>query len=283
MGNNPFLKIVLFVLIVVGLFAYLGNMVPQVSTEQAGSEKLDYGKMSQDEFVKAGERIVMGKGTCYICHSIGNHIGTRAPDLNNVGARLGQRVQEANQVRPPELRLKSGVDYLVESIHEPTAFVVPGYSPIMPKIYKPPIALARMEIKAVIAFLQSHGGEVTVTPQTVLDTSRWDADIAKVEKGEVEEVKGNPKLGADLFFNQMKCVACHQVNGTGGILGPDLTSIGAINTQEYLRESILDPNKVVVKGYEKNVMPRFFRNHLSPADLDNLVAFLMTLKGETAK
>ena len=277
--NNPFLKIVIFVLIIVGLFVYIGNLVPQVSTEQAGSNKLDYGKMSQDEFVRAGEKIVMGKGTCYICHTIENHVGTRAPDLNNVGARIEERAREPEN----RGRLKSGVDYLVESLHEPTAYVVKGYSPIMPKIFKPPIALSQMEIKAVIAFLQSRGGKATVTPQTVLDTSRWAAEIARAEKGEAEEVKGNPKLGADLFFNQAKCVACHKVNGTGGILGPDLTSIGAINTQEYLRESIVDPNKVIVKGYEKNFMPRFFRNHLSDADIDNLVAFVMSLKGETSK
>lgn len=275
--NKAFSKIVLFVFVAIALFVYLGNSVPQVSTEQAGAGNLDYSKMSQDEFVKAGEKIVMGKGTCYICHTIGDHNATRAPDLNNVGARIEARAQEPEN----RGRLKNGVDYLVESLHEPSAYVVKDFSPIMPKIFKPPIALSRMEIKAVIAFLQSRGGKVTVTPQTVLDTSRWDTEIARAEKGEVEEIKGHPQLGAELFFNQMKCVACHKVNGSGGVLGPDLTAIGAINTVDYLKDSILDPNKVVVKGYKPNVMPRFFKNHLSDADLDNLVAFLMTLKGET--
>lgn len=273
--NRAFLKIVLFVLFAIGLFVYIGNSVPQVSTEQAGSLLMDFSKMSEGEFVKAGEKIVLGKGTCYICHTIGNHVATRGPDLSNVGARVDARAREpVNQGR-----LKSGVDYLVESLHEPGAYVVKDFSPIMPKIYKPPVALSRMEIKAVLAYLESLGGKVTVTPQTVLDTSRWDADIARVEKGEVEEVKGNPGLGADVFFSKMRCVACHQVNGFGGVLGPELSAIGSINTQDYLRESILDPNRVVVKGYQKDVMPRFFKDHLSDADVDNLVAFLMTLKG----
>jgi len=274
MNIHPFVKISIFIFIAVGLFVIVGNSVPQVSTEQAGGQ-LDYTAMDEETFVNAGKTIAMGKGTCYICHTIEDHIGTRAPDLTNIGAKISARIREPKN----KGRLKSGLDYLVESLHEPSAYVVKDYSPIMPKIFKPPIALSRMEIKAVIAYLESLGGKVTVTPQTVLDTSRWEAEIARVESGEVEEIKGSAKHGASIFFNQMKCVACHSVNGTGGVLGPDLSDIGAINTQEYLRDSIVDPNKIVVTGFEKDVMPRFYGNHITEEEMENLVAFLTTLKG----
>lgn len=273
--NKPFFKILIFIIITIALFVYLGNSVPQVSTKQAGTQKMDYSKMSQAEFVKVGEEIVNTKGTCYICHSIGKHHATRGPDLNNIGARIESRAQEEQNRN----RLKSGVDYLVESLHEPNAYLVKDFSPIMPKIFKPPIALSQMEIKAVIAFLQSRGGKVTVTPQTDLDTSRWSEEIARAEKGEVEEIQGHPKVGADIFFNQMRCIACHKIDESGGVLGPELSSIGAINTVEYLRESIIDPNRIIVKGYQKDIMPQHFKEHLSETEVDHLVAFLITLKG----
>ena len=40
---------------------------------------------------------------------------------------------------------------------------MPGFNPGMPVINKPPIGLSDQEILAVIAYLQSLGGKVTVT------------------------------------------------------------------------------------------------------------------------
>ncbi len=57
----------------------------------------------------------------------------------------------------------SDVDYLAQSLYEPSAFIVPGFNPGMPVINKPPIGLTDEEILAVIAYLQSLGGKVTVT------------------------------------------------------------------------------------------------------------------------
>jgi len=45
-------------------------------------------------------------------------------------------------------------------------FIVPGFNPGMPVINKPPIGLSDQEILAVIAYLQSQGGKVTVTLQS---------------------------------------------------------------------------------------------------------------------
>jgi hypothetical protein len=58
------------------------------------------------------------------------------------------------------------VDYLAQSMYEPTAFVVPGFPPAMPAVNLPPIGLTDQEILCVIAALQSLGGTPTVTLQT---------------------------------------------------------------------------------------------------------------------
>jgi putative heme-binding domain-containing protein len=42
---------------------------------------------------------------------------------------------------------------------------------------------------------------------------------------------------------------CHVVNGRGGTLGPELTSIGAMRGTSHLRESIVSPEAAHPTGY----------------------------------
>ena len=60
----------------------------------------------------------------------------------------------------------SALDYLVESMYEPNKYVVAGFNPGMPQIDKPPIGLTDEEILCVIAYLETLGGEPTVTMDT---------------------------------------------------------------------------------------------------------------------
>ena len=47
----------------------------------------------------------------------------------------------------------------------------------------------------------------------------------------------------------MLCLSCHAIGGSGGTLGPDLTSIGASAQVDYLIESLLEPAKKIKEGY----------------------------------
>ncbi len=51
---------------------------------------------------------------------------------------------------------------------------------------------------------------------------------------------GDARRGATQF-DSAGCNACHVVNGRGGVLGPELTSIGALRGPAHLRESIVTP------------------------------------------
>jgi hypothetical protein len=55
------------------------------------------------------------------------------------------------------------IHYFAQSLCEPNAFVVPGFNPGMPTINKPPVGLSDEELHAVIDWLQSLGGEPTLT------------------------------------------------------------------------------------------------------------------------
>lgn len=150
------LKIILFTVLVTAFYAYVGQMVPQ--KEVHPPKDLVVGPdMGPEELASAGRQIAEGKGTCMGCHTVGAAGKGRFPDLGGIGARAG--------TRKPGL---SAVEYLAESLYEPNAFIVEGYSPGMPPIHKAPIGLSDAEMLAVIAYLESLGGEPTVTGKTRL-------------------------------------------------------------------------------------------------------------------
>ena len=52
---------------------------------------------------------------------------------------------------------------------------------------------------------------------------------------------GNAPAGEALFFGRAACATCHEVNGRGGIAGPDLSGAGRLSPTA-LRQTIIDPN-----------------------------------------
>jgi mono/diheme cytochrome c family protein len=151
-----FLKVALFTVLVTAFYAYVGQMVPQKEVHPPKDLEVR-ADMSTAELVQAGKQIAEGKGTCTACHTIGSHEKGRFPDLGGIGGRAG--------TRKPGM---SDVEYLLESLSDPNAYIVEGFSPGMPPVDKPPIDLSDMEMLAVIAYLQSLGGTPTVTPSTPL-------------------------------------------------------------------------------------------------------------------
>ena len=137
---------------------------------------------------------------------------------------------------------------------------------------------------------------------------------------------GNATRG-DALYQASGCASCHVVEGQGGILGPELTTIGARRGPQYLREAIVTPAASHPPGYlvvravpasgaavrgirvnedvfwiairdaggtvhalqkselaqldreiDASLMPSY-ESRLSPAQLDDLVAYLGTLRG----
>jgi putative heme-binding domain-containing protein len=64
-----------------------------------------------------------------------------------------------------------------------------------------------------------------------------------------------------LVYNRLDCSGCHIVAGEGGILGPELTHVGALRATAYLREAILDPGAALPRGVTQ-VLGRGFNEFL---------------------
>ena len=258
------LKILLVVVGTVAIYTALANSIPQV--ESAVPKELTLSaEASAEELVAAGGEIYAGAGGCTACHGL----GTRAPNLLADQGGTGLIGERCNQ-RLPELTCK---EYLHQSLIEPNGYVVEGFQPIMPDMRR---TLSPAQIWALVAYLESLGGTVTVTPediQVVAETPAQAAEFAPAPAG-----GGAPDPLAIMRENQ--CFACHKVGAEGGAIGPDLTSIGATREADHIRRSIVEPNAEIATGFEAlgGTMPATFGQQLTPAQLDALVEYLAARK-----
>lgn len=111
---------------------------------------------------------------------------------------------------------------------------------------------------------------------------------------------GNAANGEDLYMsntigaaNAPGCITCHSVEPTDDPLEPspvgpshygvaDRASeyVAGMSAEEYLRESIVAPDAHIVEGYQPGVMPQNYEENLTEREIDNLVAYLLTLEGD---
>jgi len=269
-----FLKVIVFSLITIGFFAGFSNFgVPRIEPAPPPEEtKLDLGAMTMDQFVALGGEIYNGKGTCTLCH---NALG-RAPLLDKTAVAAAGRLKDVRY----KGAAKNAEEYLYESLVKPSAFVVAGFgkagsndteSP-MPDVSGGAIGLKEAELKAVVAHLQNLSGvEVTVAIPTDLDQTQTKEASAPASAARA------PAKDAPTLLAQFTCVACHKVNGQGGVLGPDLSKIGATRDKNYLRRAILDPNAEIAKGFAP-MMPPNYGEQLYAKELEMLVDYLAGLK-----
>jgi nitric oxide reductase subunit C len=116
--------------------------------------------------------------------------------------------------------------------------------------------------------------------------------------GVPSSVPGDPVRGAQVF-SKLPCSSCHDVTHPfpGGNVCPNLGNIAteaarivkspdyhgqASDAAGYIRESIVNPNAYIVPGSQyrapdgQSVMPKNFGQTLTPQQIDDLIAFLLT-------
>ncbi|MCH7705553.1 MAG: c-type cytochrome [Chloroflexi bacterium] len=275
----------------IAFFTFFANSIPQAAKQFDEGVTVEAG-ISGEEMAALGEQIFAGKGGCSTCHRVGS-IGARAPDLAGVGSRAAERVEEADYTGAAA----NAEGYLRESLEGPCTYVVEGYDCIMPVINRPPVNLDETEMALVIAYLQSLGGEITVTlPGEDLPGQVASSSVTP------EPAPTTPQGIVDV----MACGLCHTISGlenAAGVIGPDLTAMGdraaasigsqdytgrAGTVQEYIRESILTPNTYLAQDCptseggtapcRASIMPPNFGERLTAQQMEVLVDFLSSLQ-----
>ncbi len=89
----------------------------------------------------------------------------------------------------------------------------------IPNSSMPPFDLSDAQIQQLVAFIRS------------LST-----------KAVQISVPGDQELGRQIFSGKGHCSNCHMIRGQGGLLGPDLSNIGADKSLTEIRRAILRPN-----------------------------------------
>lgn len=89
---------------------------------------------------------------------------------------------------------------------------------------------------------------------------------------------GKALFAETIIGTQAGCSTCHSLEADTVIVGPSMAGIGSRSDAAALRESILDPNAVLVDGFPADTMPPVWSDELSDEQVDQLVAYLLTLK-----
>ena len=105
------------------------------------------------------------------------------------------------------------------------------------------------------------------------------------------ETAGDAAAGQQIFEQSMAgsltgCAACHSVEPGVDLVGPSLANIGAeagsrvsgTSAEAYMRQSIVEPNAYIVEGYGEGIMPAGYGDQLTEGELNDLVAYLLSLK-----
>ena len=136
--------------------------------------------------------------------------------------------------------------------------------------------------------VEFNSGTIATASVNLLHVARGDAffdDVRLVELIPVDDgskvAAGDAKRGEQLFLKHpAACVLCHALKGQGSNVGPALDGIASRATPAYLHESLLEPSKVIAKGFEQytiSPMPPM-ATIFSPQEISDLEAFLQTLK-----
>jgi len=138
-----------------------------------------------------------------------------------------------------------------------------------------------------------RGGLKYLTPWIAVKLQSSESPLIEALHGEIEgDVANGHKIAV-----QSGCTGCHQVDPEfpENFMAPSLLNIGGYSTADYLRESLVDPEAVVVPGYNRNahkrnawynykdgkrvsMMPNY--SWMPKSDLDDLVAYMKSLKSK---
>ncbi len=260
LGTN--LKVGALALIVIGFYTMVAHIIPQLQSEVP--ESLDLGvDVTAEQLVAAGEQMFNGAGGCTACHGL----GTRAPNLLSDHAGRGPIGSRCTSEFEADCK-----NYLYTSMTNPGDSIVPGFANIMPDVRR---QLDGNQIWAIIAFLQSEGGDVTVT---AADLPREGA--AGAAGAGAGATTRTATMDPRQLLQENACIGCHQLDGAGPPIGPSFDGIGSRLSADRIRRGILDPDAEIAEGFEQfaGMMPKTFGDQLSAAQLEAIVQFLVARK-----
>lgn len=119
-------------------------------------------------------------------------------------------------------------------------------------------------------------------PVVVEDEATFQAWIKMMTPPDTAQGRG------ELAAKNFGCIACHSLDGTAvvgptwkGLFGKEETLTDGTKVlvdEAYLHQSIVDPNAQIVQGFAPNIMPATFGETLEEAQIQDIIAYIKTIK-----
>ncbi|MHB8625846.1 MAG: c-type cytochrome [Aggregatilineales bacterium] len=161
-------------------------------------------------------------------------------------------------------------------------------SAVNPILVTPTSNNAQNGASPTTAAVQNAAPTMTLAPPTATQVSVSNPTVpAAATTPAASANSGDPARGQALFQGAATCSSCHDVANGVTIVGPSLKGVANAcedscrpgqSIADYLRESIVSPNAFIVPGFQPNIMPQTFAKTLSTQQINDLVAYLLTLK-----
>ena len=209
---------------------------------------------------KLGATIYQEKA-CVTCHSLNGKAGVGPSFLKLYGKE--RKLTDGSVVKADE-------EYIRESILYSSKKVVEGYGAGIMPVFEG--QLSSGQVKALIAFIRAQDGT---------------QPIVEEEEEEVDLTSMSPEEKGEYIYKNNACIGCHSLDGSK-LVGPTFKGAygrqGKLSggeeyqvTDEYIKNSILNPGSQIVGGYEGAVMPSY-KGQLSDEDIAGVIAYLKTLQ-----
>jgi len=213
---------------------------------RAAMEGLRY--LGGGKTVQIFQETALDKGLSYRLRSLG--VIGRTQMAANAGAELAVGVlkdspdgKDGYGIYAAFLASKQGPGALAAALREknvklPQAIALVGVQQASGAATKP---------EGLIKALQDAAGLKPM--KTALTLEEMGAVMARVAK------EGDPHQGEAVYRRAaLQCAVCHAIGGAGGVIGPDLLSIGSSAPVDYLIESLLEPSKKIKEGYHTTLV-----------------------------
>jgi nitric oxide reductase subunit C len=264
----------MFFIVGTGLFAAIFLALTVDSHRQFGT--LTNADLITDDVVEG--KHVWHRKNCVNCHTLLGEGAYFAPDLTKI-----------TQIR--------GEAYLTAFLREPSLF----YTEEEHRRLMPNPELDDEEIGQVIAFLDwvSQIDNQGWPPRPILVTGSAIPGAAGGQPATGSASDDPISLGQEIFHGPSPgCFACHSTAPDVQMVGPSMAGVGeraealvaspeytgsATDAESYIRESLMDPNAFLVPGPTFSAggisfMPQNVEDLLTPEEIDQLVAYLLTLR-----
>ena len=127
-----------------------------------------------------------------------------------------------------------------------------------------------------------HGGMSTTNVAEVVSRAEFDQWVAEQQAAAQEQQAAQAADPGLATFDDLGCGGCHALEAakSAGGVGPGLDNLAEAAeaagepVEDFVRESIIDPNAVIAEGFAPNVMPKNYADQLDAEQVDSLVNLL---------